>query len=141
MLKLSEVGHLVAQCREGTKARVCERCSSHDHSVQNCNSDTLNCINCIRKRAKNIGHSTASNPCPVFMQNRRIRIAMSKLGLGYKDAELFILKQRHTLGEEWFNVDIGRNIEHPIFGDFIPWSDLETTSSANMQSNYLPVKD
>ncbi|XP_025162019.1 uncharacterized protein LOC105184214 isoform X2 [Harpegnathos saltator] len=48
-LNCQRFGHVEAQCRGGDKARSCHNCASNDHLSKECNSNSIACINCIRR--------------------------------------------------------------------------------------------
>ncbi|XP_032684357.1 uncharacterized protein LOC116850308 [Odontomachus brunneus] len=79
-------GHVSAQCRGGESARVCVKCASKEYQEQNCNSRHLNCINCIRTKEMDTNHAANDYNCPTFIENRRIKIIMAKLGLSPREA-------------------------------------------------------
>lgn len=110
-------GHIEAQCRGGAKAEVCTSCASKEHT-KNCTSTQYNCINCLRRKIPFPNHKASSNICPIFIENRRVKIVMAKLGLNPSDALTFFKSSGHRLPDKWFNLN--REDEPSTFADFIP---------------------
>lgn len=74
-------GHLENQCRGGKKARISGKCATVGHSAAECTSSNIQCINCIRKKFKTIGHSASDLNCPTYIECRKVKVIMAKLGL------------------------------------------------------------
>ncbi|XP_025157264.1 uncharacterized protein LOC112588043 isoform X1 [Harpegnathos saltator] len=137
-------GHIEAQCRGGSRAMMCATCASKGHHSKSCSSSHLACINCLRRKLPFPNHRTSSDICPTFIENRRAKIVMAKLGLNPSDAMAFYKSTGHRLPDKWFEINSAE--ESATFADFIPWfkesdyfSDLDpglSTSGENILKSH-----
>lgn len=115
-------GHPATQCRGGAGARVCSKCASHDHDRKACKALSSSCVNCIRynnTKTRSVpfltSHAATSDTCPVYIENKRIKIIMAKLGIGPKDAFRFLSKYSAQLNDEWFHIQYDYSYGTPTY--------------------------
>ncbi|XP_011141120.2 uncharacterized protein LOC105184204 [Harpegnathos saltator] len=137
-------GHIEAQCRGGSRAMMCATCASKGHHSKSCSSSHLACINCLRRKLPFPNHRTSSDICPTFIENRRAKIVMAKLGLNPSDAMAFYKSTGHRLPDKWFEINSAE--ESATFADFIPWfkesdyfSDLDPGLSTSGENEFNTI--
>ena len=69
--KCQDFGHYMDACPT-PDVTICGKCSSHHHSTNNCDSDQIVCINCVRDGHTSNNHPTSSSQCPVLCHHQEI---------------------------------------------------------------------
>ena len=70
--KCQQFGHYMDQC-PSPDVTVCGKCSSHHHCTNDCDSNQIECINCVRNgQTSNTDHPTSSRHCPVLCHQQDI---------------------------------------------------------------------
>ncbi|EFN83350.1 hypothetical protein EAI_02160 [Harpegnathos saltator] len=139
-LNCQRFGHVEAQCRGGDKARSCHNCASNDHLSKECNSNSIACINCIRRNLPKTDHRANSYYCSVFIENKKIKIIMSKLGLGPREAFTYYKSIGINQPENWFSINPSYNDDLPTLLDFAPWL-KDFDPNLGKEHNQSPTKD
>ena len=73
-------GHTKLRCRNRP---VCAKCSSPDHLDEECNSDTLRCVNCGNTQPP---HASFSRSCPAYLKEKEINAIKATRNVSFREA-------------------------------------------------------
>lgn len=110
-------GHSSSICRSDKLSPICAKCASKGHSEEKCPSATLSCINCKRHRLDNIKHAAFDAKCPIFVENRKVKVIIAKLGLNPIEASQYLSQFNQFLPVDWFT-STSSHSSSITFGDF-----------------------
>lgn len=96
-------GHASSICRSGLLSPFCGKRASKGHSEGRCSSESLKCINCKRRNYVVQNYAVSDTKCPVFIENKKSKIIMAKLGLNPAEASEYLRQHSVDIPEDVIN--------------------------------------